>query len=275
MRGAVTRPVGRGRWYHRLTAFAIGPDGTAYVNRTRDWDTRVRTDLLAFDAEGIRPGWPISVDGNAAAFAFDGASRLYTFVMTADSERRTLVLDASGNLVGGTNEGLPYSTHPWTGAGADAPGSVLVTSDGRTFVVGGENGTQIAGLDPSSAPVAGWPYESALRMEHAGYCGDGDTGCGTTRVGPVVGAGGILYIAHAAPDSSAGSSIVALGPDGRVVDGWPVGLRRSGAMFWAVEPGRDGVFALAIEPEVRGYSATILSIAGDSQVRWRTTIVEP
>jgi hypothetical protein len=255
--------------------FAIGPDGTAYMNRTRDWDTRVRTDLLAFDADGIRPGWPISIDGNASEFAFDGQSRVHAFAMTADSERRTLILDAGGNLVGGTNEGLPYSTHPWTGAGAEAPGPLLVTADGRSFVVGGEDATMIVGLDASSAPVAGWPYESNRWMEHAGYCGGGDTGCGTTRVGPVVGADGALYVTFVAADSSAGSSIVALAPDGEVVDGWPVGLRRAGSMFWAVEPGRDGVFALAVEPEVRGYSATILSIAGDSRVRWKATIVEP
>ena len=36
-----------------------------------------------------------------------------------------------------------------------------------------------------------------------------------------------------------------------------------------------GVWALAIEPEKTGYSATILSIADDSTVRYAATIVQP
>jgi hypothetical protein len=255
--------------------WAIGPDGVAYINATRDWDTAVRTDILAFDAGGIRPGWPISVEGSASEPAFDGQSRIHAFVMTADSERRTLVLDATGNLVGGMHDELPYSTNPWAGAGVDAPGPLLVTADGRSYVVGGEDGTQIMALDASSQPVPGWPYRSEAWMGQSGYCGEGDTGCGKARVGPVLGAANTLYVSLAAESSATGSSIVAVGPDGRVVDGWPVGLRRPGAMFWALEPGREGVFALAVEPEARGYSATILSIAGDSTVRWTTTVVEP
>jgi hypothetical protein len=47
-------------------------------------------------------------------------------------------------------------------------------------------------------------------------------------------------------------------------------------MFWSVVADPDGgVWALAIEPESHDYSASILSIAGDSTVRWTTTIVEP
>jgi hypothetical protein len=47
-------------------------------------------------------------------------------------------------------------------------------------------------------------------------------------------------------------------------------------MFWSVEAARDGgVWALAIEPEGRSASATILSIADDSTIRSSTTIVEP
>jgi hypothetical protein len=40
--------------------------------------------------------------------------------------------------------------------------------------------------------------------------------------------------------------------------------------------GSDGTaFALAIEPESAGYSATVLAIAPDNTVRYATTIVEP
>jgi len=36
-----------------------------------------------------------------------------------------------------------------------------------------------------------------------------------------------------------------------------------------------GAWALAIEPERKAASATILSIADDSTVQWSTTILEP
>jgi hypothetical protein len=70
---------------------------------------------------------------------------------------------------------------------------------------------------------------------------------------------------------------VAVGRDGAVVPGWPVGLRRAASGFWSVVVGPDGtVFALAVEPETGGKSsATILGIAPDSTVRWHTTVIEP
>lgn len=70
--------------------------------------------------------------------------------------------------------------------------------------------------------------------------------------------------------------MVAIEPNGRVRSGWPVGLRRAGSMFWSIAVGPDGrVWALAVEPETRGYSATILAIAHDSTVVYATTVVEP
>jgi hypothetical protein len=68
-----------------------------------------------------------------------------------------------------------------------------------------------------------------------------------------------------------------VGADGRVVEGWPVGLRRAGSGFWSVVVSANGtVYALAIEPEPGDRSsATILGIAPDSTVRYTTTIVDP
>jgi hypothetical protein len=70
---------------------------------------------------------------------------------------------------------------------------------------------------------------------------------------------------------------VAIAPDGTVRPGWPVYLTKAGAAFWSVDVGADGtVYALAVEPETgRMTSATILAIAPDSTVRYRTTVVEP
>jgi hypothetical protein len=113
-------------------------------------------------------------------------------------------------------------------------------------------------------------------MEWTGFCGNGDTGCGQNRTVPAVDSNDVLYLLYAAAGSSTGGSMVAIGSDGRVRDGWPVGLRRAGSMFWSMAVAPYGLaWALAIEPEKQGYSATVLQIADDSRVLSTTTIVEP
>jgi hypothetical protein len=99
---------------------------------------------------------------------------------------------------------------------------------------------------------------------------------GHDRTDPAVGGSGVLYLFHAASGSSTGGSMVAIGLDGRVRDGWPVGLRRAGSMFWSMAVAPYGLaWALALEPEKQGYSATVLQIADDSTVLSTTTIVQP
>ena len=87
----------------------------------------------------------------------------------------------------------------------------------------------------------------------------------------------LLYLLYEAANSSTGGSIAAIGRDGRVVDGWPVGLKRAGSMFWSIVVAPNGTaYALAVEPEPNGsHSATILAIAPDSNVLYNVTIVEP
>jgi hypothetical protein len=97
------------------------------------------------------------------------------------------------------------------------------------------------------------------------------TGCGVWLSIPAVGPGDVLYLPQA------GRRLVAIGPDGRVRPGWPVVLTRPGAEFWSVVVGSDGTaYALAIEPEAGDRtSSTILAIAPDGTVRYRTTVVDP
>ena len=54
-------------------------------------------------------------------------------------------------------------------------------------------------------------------------------------------------------------------------------LKRPGAEFWSVVVGSDGTaYALALEPETSdSSSATILAVAPDSTVLYRTTIIDP
>lgn len=263
------------------STWTLGPDGTAYGTSYRDWTsaTSVRSDVLAFGFDGPRPGWPVTVEGIASELAFDAPGNAYLVVGSpTTAPTRTVVFDPGGRMLpAGSSPQDIVSSSPWNGAGADYPGAPVVAGDGTVFIVSTErDDTTVLALDPSGRPRAGWPYRSKLEMEWTGFCGNGDVGCGQMRTDPVVGAGNVLYVLQAASNRSSGGSIVAIKPDGQVRAGWPVGLRRSGSMFWSTVVATDGrLWAVAIEPETRGFSATILSIAKDSTVRSTTTIVEP
>jgi hypothetical protein len=165
----------------------------------------------------------------------------------------------------------------WDGAGDAFPGPPIVASDGTAFIVETDfDKTVVLGLDPSGKPLPGWPYRSRSAAQWIGGCGAGDTGCGRTRTAPGIGQGNALYLLNEASGSSTGGGIVAIGADGVIRDGWPVDLRRAGSMFWSMATAPYGLtWALAIEPEKNGSSATILAIAEDSTVLWTRTIVEP
>lgn len=262
-------------------SWAIGPDGIGYGTTHRDWDTSVKTDIEAFGLDGLRIGWPKTIDGNASDLAFDAQGRVYAIVGSPNAEpARTIVIDHDGrDLPSGSSDQAIVSTNPWTGAGADYPGSPIVAGDGTSYIVQSVDGqTRVQALDPGGQRVVGWPYESDLGLqETGGGCPAGDTGCGGFLAAPTVAPGNVLYLIEEAANSADGSRLVAIGPDGRVVNGWPKELRRAGSEFWSIVAGPDGrVYALAIEPEPNGaHSATILCIAPNSDVQFNVTVVEP
>ncbi|MEO8570751.1 MAG: hypothetical protein ABI553_03540 [Chloroflexota bacterium] len=259
--------------------FFIGPDGTGWATGQRDWDTSVKTDVAAFDLDGPRAGWPRTFDSNASTPAFDAAGHFFMVVGSPIKKPdRTVVLDRDGRILPAGSDDLSIvSSTTRNGAGDTTPGEPTVAADGTAFVVNTAGGaTTIVSLDPSGQPRAGWPYRSALQMQWEGFCGDGDTGCGQARATPAVGSRNTLYLLQAASGPSTGGSIVAIGADGHVLAGWPVRLTRAGSQFASITVAPDGgVWALAIEPESRGYSATVLSIAADSSIRYSTTLVQP
>jgi hypothetical protein len=263
------------------SAWFIGPDGIAYGLTRRNWTTTgsTKTDILAFGLDGRRPGWPVTIDGNVSDLAFDARGHVYTVVEAPDGRTsRTVVLDQDGRgLEAGSDGQAITSSATWNGAGDSFPAPPVVADDGTTFIISTENGrTTVLGLNPAGQPLAGWPYRSTLRVEWTGFCGNQDTGCGQNRTAPAVDSNDVLYLLNAATGSSTGDSMVAIGADGRVRDGWPVGLRRAGSMFWSMAVAPYGLaWALAIEPEKHGYSATVLQIADDSRVLSTTTVVEP
>lgn len=260
----------------------IGPDGVAYVMTRRYGRTASdhETDILAFGLDGPHEGWPITIDGIASDLAFDAHGRAYATVVGPDRRTtRTVVLDKSGHLLPASSTGHAIvSTGTWDGAGGDDyPGPPIVASDGTAYIIETKaSETAVLGLDPSGKPLSGWPYRSRSLVQWTGECGAGDTGCGRTRTSPGIGQNNALYLLNKASGSSTGGNAVAIGADGVIRDGWPVGLRRAGAMFWSVAIAPYGLaWALAIEPETNGSSATVLAIAEDSSVLWTKTIVQP
>ena len=177
---------------------------------------------------------------------------------------------------------LPVATAEYTedtgGCIVGSPQAPVVAQDGATFVYS-ELDSAIYAIDPSMATVQDWPFEPGaplaiarpgLESEHeAGYC--------PAPVVPAVGPDRTLYLALEARDRTVGGRLLAVGSDSQVRAGWPVDLLRRGSEFWSVVVGPDGtVYALAIEPESGGSSsATVLAIASNSTIRYRTTIVEP
>ena len=261
-------------------AFALGPDGMAIVS-TREWadaGSTVTTTLTVFDEHGVRDGWPIIIDGSASEVAFDPSGHVH-LVVSAPYERpsRTVVISPDGGQRVGSDDLDIVSSLTWAGAGDPYPGAPIVAADGSTFIVSTEDvGTTIMGLDADGQSLSGWPYRSKLGIQFIDRCEAEDTGCGSNRTPIGIDSHDVLYLVHEAANSSAGGSLVAIGPDGRIRDGWPVGLRRAGSVFWGLEVNPDGgAYALAIEPEGKGHSATIVAVDADSTVRYTTTIVEP
>jgi len=264
-------------------SWAIGPDGIGYQSGHYDWSPTdladVTSEVTAFDLTGRRAGWPVTIKGNASELAFDASGLVYLVVGSPDAApTRTMVLDKGGHVLKNGSGALSItSSNRWDGAGAESPGVPVVSGDGWVYIMDTHaSGAAILAVTPGGKPMTGWPYKSSTDLGWAGHCGSGDTGCGHLRTMPTIGKDGILYVIHAPASRSTGGSVVAIDANTHVVSGWPVGLKRAGSMFWSMAVNPDGgVWALAVEPESHGASATILSLAADSTVRWSATIVQP
>ena len=257
----------------------LGPDGTGYLLALPPTPATADTKITAFDLNGVRPGWLARVTGWATELAFGPEGRLYvTEGQEGKRPSRILVFDHAGRPLPIGSDALPVAaTNDYQGAGPiGGLAPPIVAADGTSFFVSVDGGTTVYALDASGRVVAGWPYLEAIGLQW-GYCAPGATGCGVWRATPSVGPGDVLYLLHPPRDKTIGGSLVAIGPDGRVRPGWPVVLVRPGAEFRSVIVGPDGTaYAVVVEPEGGGhYSATLLAIAPDGTVRYRTAIVEP
>lgn len=263
-----------------LNSWAVGPDGISYgtTHRFGDASTAPTSELTGVGFNGTPAGFPVEIDGIASKPAFDEGGRIHVTVGSPlEPPARALVFDSNGRSIGGSDELGISATSDWSGAGGEFPAAPLVYGDGETLLVDTTDGTTVTSVDPEGQVMSGWPYRSSVRLEQNGVCQSGDTGCGTFRAAPTTGRFGILYLLLRATNSSVGGSVIAIGQDGRVRNGWPVELKRPGAEFWSVVTGPDGTaYVLAIEPEPNGsHSATIVAIGLDSTVSYTATIIEP
>lgn len=263
-----------GRW-------AVGPDGVAYrVESVGDWTDGPPhvSRITALDLEGVRPGWPIKVDGAAFGPEFEPDGRIIVRVGSSGSGKgRVLAFDPDRAEEAARSALLPLMTvGQEVDCGGPDPWPPLVARNGTVFVPGA-SGTGVFALEASLDVLPGWPFASDTPLEERdGAGGEEGLDC-PSQAEPAVGPDGALYMPLGARNAKVGGHLVAVDPNGRVRTGWPVELKRPGSEFWSVVVGPDGtVYALAIEPEAgKTSSASILAIAPDSTVGYTTTIIDP
>jgi hypothetical protein len=254
------------------TCCTIGPNGIAY-GKTLNLpdDGPATTTIVAFDANGVRPGWPVTLDGYVSDPAFGPDGEL---VLAATGEgSRIIRLRADGTpatepqAVAGSLMGSDESTGPL------AP---MVDEDGNAFVVTDGDETVI-GIDRSGAILPGWPYDIAGSLLHYLECPPGDTGCGYEFHKPVMGPRGLVYLLQYPSGTRKGGRITVVNRDGKLRSGWPVVLQQQNATFQSVVVGDNRrAYAVAWEPEPGGeFSVSILAIAPNSTVEWVSTLAEP
>ena len=254
------------------TSLVAGPRGGYLTTRRQDGDARITT-ITAF---GLRESWwSLDIEGAASDPAFDdsGVAHLAVWTNEPTSTKQVLAIDSNGAMRGTVASMTLQPTSGWTGAGQEYPMPPTV-GGGDVFVLDTTDGTKIQGFDSAGNHFA-TPFITSTPAALQGRCGGQDVGCGVHVVAPLSHPAGILYVALAADKPTSGGSLVAVNRYSEIIDEWPVGLKRPGAQFWQLAPGSDGgVWVLAAEPDTAGYDVTLLSIAADSTIRGKITVVE-
>ena len=258
----------------------LAADGVAFQRWVHDEGADPATEILAFGFDGALPGWPVSVPGIVSAPVLGPDGRYYATASARASydalapDQALVALTPSGSLSVGLD--LPVAgISEATFAGGYAPLRPELEAGGSAWVLGVDTRDNVVvhALGPNGAIRGGWPWSAGAPIEEQGECGQ-ETGCGVWRTVPALGPGGVFLVLLAPADSRSGGRVVAVGPDGRVVDGWPVTLTNPGGRWDVVVASADGtVYATAIEAGGRTSTTTLLAIAPDSEVAWRSTLV--
>ncbi len=272
-------------------SYSVGPDGTVYTWFYRMSGCRfVSTSYLAFDERGIRDGWPVAVTGESSQPTLGPDGGIYATQggqnVLGDHEShgsvdgrptRIVAFDANGKPVPGWPVTLDVApTLGWGGEWQWPPAKPSVGQDGTVYLLTEDRGTTIYALDPNGKVLPGWPYRDAVQLAEPGRPPTrGETGGGHPVIVPLIDAAGRVHVLH--------WGWVTLVEGGRTAPGWPVTLRREGSVFIALDVDPAGTtYVLASELEGRAatgadgsVSETLLAIAVDGTVLYRTTVVEP
>jgi hypothetical protein len=277
-----------------LGSLRLGPDGTGYLWAVRagrpggSSDCRViSATYTAFDDAGVRAGWPVTVAGKASEPVAGPDGRVY--VTQGDPGRRptrVYAFDAHGSRVPGwpVRFGLARDGSYEDGEGGWPPTTVSVEPDGTVYLAvrdgpsGIDNSTTVYALDPTGRVLPGWPYRARMplaRLDWDCVCVPGSA----MPLPPVVDAAGRvrLLLGDIGYDQGLGSRAT-LVQNGRTVAGWPVTLRKATSHFVDLTVDAAGVtYALAVEgsPMPETMSETLLAIAPDGTVLYRTTVLGP
>lgn len=255
-----------------LTCCFIGPNGVAYGSSiVEEEGLELRTQVVAFDAHGLRPGWPIVVDGNAVSHPSFGPSDQLVFSSWIDEGSRIARLNPDGSEAAPSIDlAFPIEWSPDGDSAmtplADDRGNVWVVADGS-----------ILGFDAGNAELPGFPYEPETGLLVQGNeCGPQDTGCQSWIEPPRLAPQSLIYALEAAPEGE-GGRITVINRDGSIRSGWPKTLQREGAAWDSVTIGENRrAYAVAIEPEPNDKSSiSILAFAPNGTREWITTLVEP
>ena len=222
----------------------IGPDGVAYGLRPIDEENlETRTQVIAFDETGMRPGWPITLDGGGASSPSFGPNGQIVLLSGIDEGTRIVRLNPDGSEAAPSLD-LPFHTAS-DDAGLFAP---LVDERGRVWVTA--NGT-IHGFDEQGNQLSGFPYQPETDLAEGGRSGDTGTSypCDGWPKAPRLAPGSLIYALETAPDGK-GGRITVVNRDGSIRTGWPKTLQRPGATWDSVTIGENRrAYAVAVEPE--------------------------
>lgn len=260
----------------------LAADGVAFFRWVREDGTDLATEVLAFGFDGVLPGWPVSVPGLVSVLVAGPDGRYYATasanvegVDALAASQMLVVLTPGGDVVAGSKlpaAGISVATY----AGGTSPLEPMLGSGGSVWVPGvdARGDVVVHALGPDGMVRDGWPWSAGTPIAEQGEVEQDCTGCGVWRTVPAIGPGEVLLVLLAPADATSGGQVVAVGPDGRVVDGWPVKLTNPDGRWDVVVAGADGtVYATAVEPAGARSAITLLAISPDSEVAWRSTLV--
>lgn len=260
----------------------IAPDGIAYRLSFSGTTDAARTEITAFDLDGVRPGWPVTVDGITSQPAVGRDGTIVVARLTKPGLKSQVVFIApTGGSAVTTSADIPFDPIDDRTSAGSVLLSPIVADDGAAWVVGTFESTKQAVARVSPDLTVGSRILLAMPLQPQGACSPEDSGCGVWRSVPAVGSDGTLYVPESVVgggglSASSGGSLVRLSPDGSARTGWPVFLPDSMAGYWSVLARSDGtVDALPVAPIDPGNQWSLAILGPDGASRGSALIVEP